>query len=328
LLGAAGTASAADFYEGKTISIMVSGGGTYDYYARMLTRVMPRYIPGKPNMIVKEMIGAGGLRAANYIANVAPKDGTEIAGVHGHIPTIPFFQPQGAQYDPTKLSWIGSATQEVYMGYVWNTSPVQSFRDAQIKEAVVGGGALGTASVDIPVLANEMAGTKFRVITGYATSRDIQLAVERGELNGHLGTTWTNILSGQPEWLKGNKIKVIAQFGKTKHPELMSVPLLTEFVPNPEDRKALEVFLSRQDTGKPYFAPPGIPKDRLDILRKAFDAAIKDPDFLADAEKAKLDVVGPMTGQQIEGFLAETFKSPPAYAKRINDIFDEFSKTH
>jgi tripartite-type tricarboxylate transporter receptor subunit TctC len=285
---------------------------------------MVKHIPGEPTLVVKQMRGASGLKAANYIYNNAAKDGTELAGTHGHIPTIPIFRPQGVHYDPTKFNWIGSATREVYIGYVWHTSPVQSMEDARVKSASVGGQAVGSMSIDIAVLANAMMGTKFKIITGYSGSAETQLAVERGELQGHFGTTWTNISTAQPAWLKEKKIKVIAQFGETKHRDLMDVPLLGDYVIKPEDKAALAAFLARQETGKPYFAPPGVPAERLALLRKAFNAAIKDKDYLAEMAKAGLDVLDPMTGEDIDAYVAKYAKTPKSAADRINKIFTDY----
>ena len=315
-------AFAADpFYKGKVISIHSSGAGSYEAYGRLLAKYMPKHIPGEPTIIVKNMSGASGLKAANYIYNVAPKDGTEIAATHGQIPLQQLFSTEGVQYDANKLSWIGSATKETYIAYMWNTSPVQSMEEARVKESIVGGQALGSMSIDIAVLGNEMMGTKFKVVTGYSGSAETRLAVERGEINGHVGTAYTTILSENPEWITEKKIKLIAQFGLTRHKNLPDVPLLLDYVIKPDDKQAVQLFLSRQETGKPYFAPPGIPKDRLEILRKAFDAAVKDPNFIADANKQNLDVIDPMNGPEMEAFVARMMKTPPAYGKRIDDTF-------
>jgi tripartite-type tricarboxylate transporter receptor subunit TctC len=315
--------AADDFYKGKTISIQVSGGGNYEAYARLMAKYMPKYIPGEPVMVVKNMQGASGLKAANYLYNVAPKDGTEIAGTHGHIPLLQLFNTDGVQYDSNKLSWIGSATKETYINYMWHTSPVQSIEDARVKEAIVGGQALGSMSVDIAVLSNEMVGTKYKIVTGYTGSNEVKLAVERGELNGHGGTT--SILRENADWIAEKKIKVISQFGLTKYKALPDVPLLIDYVIKPDDRRALELFLARQETGKPYFAPPGVPKERLEILRKAFDAALKDPGFLADVASQQLDFADPLTGPEVEAFVARMMQTPAAYGKRIDDTFKAFA---
>ena len=322
----AGDASAQqDFYKGKQISIFVSGSGSYEAYARHLAKYLPRYIPGEPSIVVKQLQGASGLKAANYIYNNAPKDGLEIAGTHGHIPTIPIFNDQGVQYDPNKLSWIGSITKEVYIGYMWHTSPVKNFAEARTKTAIVGGQAVGSMSIDVPILANAMMGTQFKVVTGYSGSAEARLALERGEINGVFGTAWTALNSAQPEWIKEKKVNIIAQFGFKKHKEMPDVPLITDFVIHPEDKKAVEAFLARQETGKPYFAPPGLPPERLALLRRAFDATVKDPHFLAETHKANLEVTDPMTGEDIAALVEKVSRTPPAYAQRIEDVFTAFS---
>jgi tripartite-type tricarboxylate transporter receptor subunit TctC len=322
----AGDASAQqDFYRGKQITIHTSGSGSYEAYARLVAKYLPRYIPGEPTIVVKQLQGASGLKAANYIYNNAVKDGTEIAGTHGHIPTVPVFNSQGVQYDPNKLSWIGSVTKEVYIGYMWHTSPVTKFEEARTKESIVGGQAVGSMSIDIPILANAMMGTKFKIVTGYSGSNEARLALERGEINGVFGTAWTALNSAQPEWIKDKKVHIVAQFGFKRHKDMPDVPLITDFVLDPKDKKALEAFLARQETGKPFFGPPGMPADRLAILRTAFDKAVNNPELVADAIKQELDVIEPMTGQEIEKFVAEMSKTPPEYAKRIEDALAAYT---
>ncbi len=326
LVWSAGAASATDdFYKGKTVTIVVSAAGSYDAYARLIARHLPRYLPGQPTVVVKQMVGASGLQAANYIYNVAPKDGTEIGATHGHIPTIPTFRGQGVQYDPTKIGWIGSVTRDVFMGYVWHGSPLQSMGEARLKTAVVGGAALGSMTVDIPVLANAMMGTKFKVVSGYSGSDEVRLALERGEIHAIFGTSWSSVMTGSPEWIAEKKIKVIVQFSEKRHPDLPDAPTLLSFVQKPEDRQALEAFLARQETGKPYFAPPGLPPERLALLRRAFDATVKDPHFLAETHKANLEVTDPMTGEDIAALVEKVSRTPPAYAQRIEDVFTAFS---
>jgi tripartite-type tricarboxylate transporter receptor subunit TctC len=320
----ASLSAAEDFYKGKQISIMAGGGGAYEAYARLLAKHMPKYIPGQPNIIVQNMSGTSGLKVTNYIYNNAPKDGTEIGAGQGHIPSLPLFNMQGVQYDPTKLGWVGNITKEVYIGYVWHTSPVLSMEQARQKESIMGGQSIGAMSIDIAILANVMMGTKFKIVTGYAASAETMLAVERGEIHGHLGTTWTNLKISHPDWLAEKKVKLIAQFGSKPAAELPDVPLMINYVIDPEDKKALELFLKRQETGKPFFVPPGVPADRLAILRKAFDSAVRDPAFLAEAEKGQLDVTEPMSGQEIETYVAAMNNTPAKYAKRINDIFASY----
>jgi tripartite-type tricarboxylate transporter receptor subunit TctC len=318
-------ACADDFYRGKTISVIISGGGTFDSYARLLSRYMPKHIPGNPAMVVKSMTGAAGLKASNYLYNVAPRDGTEIGGVHGQVPTQPLFSTQGVQYDPTKFEWIGNITSGLYVGYMWHTAPVQSMQDLLAKEAIVGGQSIGSLPVDIAVLANKMVGTKLRIVTGYKGAAEAKLAVMRGELNGEFGTLLAAIRLTNPDWLKQNRIRIIVQLGPKKNPALPNVPVLTDFVKDAQDRAAMELYLSRQITDKPYMAPPGVPADRVATLRRAFDAAVGDPDFVAEATKMGLEVDSPMSGEELARFVAAAAKTPPELAKRVNDIFSAYS---
>jgi tripartite-type tricarboxylate transporter receptor subunit TctC len=316
--------AADDFYKGKTITIHVSGGGVYEDYARFFAKYMPKYIPGEPTIVVKQLSGASGLKATNYLYNNAPKDGTELAAVHGQIPTMPFLDSTGVQYDPTKIGWLGNVTKEVFLGYMWETSPVLTFDDALKKESVVGGQSLGSFSVDLPVLTNALVGTKFKIVSGYTGSAETQLAVERQEINGHMGVSWTTIVHSHPDWVSGKKIRVISQFGLTKHKDLADVPLLLDYAKG-ENRQALELYLARQDTARPFLAPPGIPADRLALLRKAWSAVMKDPGFLAEVEKADFPISEPMSGEELQAFVQKMSQTPPAAAKLLNDTFAKYS---
>ncbi len=288
LSAVATSAAAEDFYKGKTITLFVDGASTYEGYARLLADYMPKYIPGQPTIIVKEMIGASGLRLSNYIYNVAPKDGTEIAGVHAQIPTQPLFSRQGVQYDPDKLGWIGNLTRETHVEFVWHTSPVQSIEDARTKQAIIGGQALGSTSIDIGVLGNALIGTRFKIVTGYSGLGETLLAMERGEINGGIAS-YTELTSGKSDWLRDRQIKIIAQLGLQKNKAIPDVPLLIDYIVDPEDHQALKLFLSREVTGKPSISLHRASRaDRLAILRTAFDAALADPDLEQEAAREKL----------------------------------------
>ena len=325
IAGAPVAAQADDFYKGKTISLIVSGAGTFDTWARMIARHMPKHIPGEPVMVVKSMQGAAGLKAANYMYNVAAKDGTEIASVHGQIPTLPLFNREGVQYDPTKFEWIGSVTRGLYIAYAWTTSPVQSMEDLMKRDMVVGGQSVGAIPIDVAVFANAMIGTKLKIVTGYPGAVDAKLAVQRGELNGEFGTLLTTIRSSNPEWFSQKMIRVIAQFGSTKHPDLPDAPLLLDYVKDPADHAALDLYLSRQSTDKPYLAPPGVPEDRLAILRTAFTASVHDPEFVAEAKRLGVEVDTPLNGEQVSTFIKKAVATPPSAARRISDVLNAFS---
>jgi tripartite-type tricarboxylate transporter receptor subunit TctC len=275
-------AVAQDFYKGKQITIIASSPVGYEGYARTLAKHMVRYIPGEPSIITQIMSGASGLTAANHIYNVAPRDGTVFAVTHGHIPTQPVLNPQGARFDPAKFSWIGSMTKDVYVGYVWHTSPIQSLQEAQTKELIIGGQAPGSMSIDMAILAREMLGLKLKIITGYGSTAETRIALEKGEIHSHFGVVWGSLKRENPDWIRDRKIKPIVQYSFQPHPELKDVPLFVNEAKNELDHKVLELMLARQETSKPLYGPPDIPGDRLAIIRKAFDATLKDPQFLAD----------------------------------------------
>jgi hypothetical protein len=223
-IGAAGQLAAADgdndFYNGKQIRLIVStdAGGAYDTYARLLAQVLREHIPGNPTIIVQNMPGAAGLKAANYIYNSAPRDGTVIAGTHSSVPTGPLTSPGAALYDVNRLSWIGSITSDPYIGYVWHTAPINSLEDAKSIEVVMGGMSVGTAGTDLSILAKEMFGLKFKIVTGYKASTDVKLAMEKGEVQGTFANAWSSVKAADPEFLTEKKIRIIVQHGSTDVP--------------------------------------------------------------------------------------------------------------
>ena len=321
---AADPALAEDFYKGKQIKIISSSATTYADYSRIMAKYMPRYIPGQPTMIVQLMPGASGLIAANYLYSSAPRDGTVIAGTHGQIPTEPLLNPDNVHFDAMKFSWIGSVTKDTFVGYVWHTSPVQSLEEAKTKELLVGGQAVGSMSVDMPILGREFFGLKFKIVTGYTGATETKLALERGEINGHFGTVWSDVKRSNADWLRDDKIKVVTQFGFKPHPELPDVPLFIDLAKTPEERQALELMLARQETAKPYFGPPEIPADRLAILRTAFDATMKDPDYRAEMASAGLVVEQPMGWQEMTTLVGRLQQTPPSVVQRLKSAFDKF----
>jgi len=316
--------AAEEFYKGKQIKIISSSATTYADYSRILAKYMPRYIPGQPTIIVQIMPGASGLTAANYLYSSAPRDGTVIAGTHGQIPTEPLLNPENVHFDANKFSWIGSVTRDTFVGYVWHTSPVQSLEEAKTKQLLVGGQAVGSMSVDMAILGRELFGLKFKIITGYTGATETKLALERGEINGHFGTVWSDVKRSNADWLRDNKIKVITQFGFKPHPDLPDVPLFIDLAQTQEERQALELMLARQETAKPYFGPPDIPADRLEILRNAFDATMKDPDYLAEMASNGLISEQPMGWQEMTELVARLQQTPPIVVNRLKAAFDKF----
>jgi tripartite-type tricarboxylate transporter receptor subunit TctC len=318
----------ADFYRGKQIKLMVSTepGTIYDVYARLMADHMPNHIPGKPSFVVENAPGASGLRVTNFMASQAPKDGLTMAAVHSSIPTAPLTSPEGARFDAAKLGWIGSITKDPFVAYVWHTVPVYTLADAEKVPFSIGGNAIGSAGIDLAILCNEMFGFKMKIITGYAGSLDTKLAMERREVDGTFGNGWGDINTTRPHWIKDKLINIFAQHGFTKHPDLPTVPLLIDYAKKPEDRQTLEFMLARQEFSKPYFVPEGTPAARVEILRKAFDATLKDPAFLAGAAKAKLPVEGPMGGEELAAMVAKVSATPDSIVKGIEARFEKFKQ--
>jgi tripartite-type tricarboxylate transporter receptor subunit TctC len=327
-IGLSLTATAAfaadDFYKGKNLTIIASGQGLYEDYGRIVGKHLVKFIPGNPNPVVQVMTGASGLTAANYIYNNAPKDGSVIVVTHGQIPTTPLLNPEGVRYDPVKFSWLGSATKDIFVGYCWATAPAKSMEEAKIIELKVGGQAPGSMSIDMGILAKELFGLKFKIITGYSGSNETKMAVEKGEIDCHFGNAWTSIKNSNPEWLAQKKINIIAQFGYKRHRELQDVPLFIDLATKPEDRQVVDLFLARQETAKPFYGPPGIPQDRLDILRAAFDKTMKDPDYLAEMKKLKLETEEPMSWQEALNVVSNLQKTPKSTVDRMYAIFEKF----
>jgi tripartite-type tricarboxylate transporter receptor subunit TctC len=327
LLAHAGDATAADFYEGKRISVIVSTppGGAYDVYARMITQYWGNHIPGKPSFVVQNMPGGAGVTLGNHIYNVAPKDGTVIAATHAGTPTAPLLTPSEVKFDVRKLSWIGSATKEPYVGYLWNPAPIKTYEEAKTKQVIMGSDAIGSAGVDMVLISNELFKTKFKMVMGYSSGPQVKLAMERGEVHGTFANAWTALNLAQPDWVKENKVTLIIQHGFQRHPDLPNVPMIMDQAKTTEEKQILEVELARQEFAKPYFAPPDVPADRLAQLRRGFDAVIKDPGFRAAAEKAGLPLESPMTGEELAALMNKLSETPSSVLKRINDTIDAFA---
>jgi tripartite-type tricarboxylate transporter receptor subunit TctC len=310
--------TAADKFKNKPFEIVVGydTGGGYDIYARALARHIGRHLPGNPNVIVKNMPGAASRQAANHIYNIAPKDGTVIGTIARGLPTDELLGSGGIRFESTKLTWIGSMNNEVSVGVAWHTSPVKTLEDAKSREMVVG--AISDSLLFAQVM-NAVLGTKFKMITGYKSGAEIGLAMERGELEGRMGWSWSSILSMNPEWIRDGKIKNLVQFSTSKHADLPNVPLVTELAGNENDRSLLELVFSRQVIGRPFVAPPGLDPETVQILRKAFDDTMRDPAFLAEMQKANLEV-NPIPGADVAALIDRLFKTPPDVIERAKAI--------
>jgi tripartite-type tricarboxylate transporter receptor subunit TctC len=318
----AGAQSPADFYKGKTVELDVgySVGGAYDLYARTIGRYLGRHIPGNPTVIVKNMEGGGSLRLANWLYRVAPKDGSVLATIGRGTGFDPILGQQGAQFDGTKFTWIGSANNEVSVCVAWNaTSGIKTFEDLFTKEMTVGGTSMSADTDQFPRILNGVLGTKMKIVSGYPGGNDVVLAMERGEIQGRCGWSWSSVISTHKAWLDEKKMTVLAQLALQKHPELPDVPLITELAKTDEQKQILRLIFARQVMGRPYLAPPAIPADRAEVLRKAFMDTMQDKEFLADAEKAQLEIT-PVGGEELQKLVTDVYATPPEIAKKAAAI--------
>ncbi|MGE5538529.1 MAG: Bug family tripartite tricarboxylate transporter substrate binding protein [Gemmatimonas sp.] len=312
-------ASAADVYSGQTINFIIGGnpGGGYDTYARTVARHLADHIPGHPSIVPQNMPGAGSGKAAQYMATVAPKDGTAIAALYPGAIAGPLLDDQTKwHFDPTKFVYVGSADSGQRLCLTWKTSKTKTFDDARKRKTIMGASQAGGSTRDYAYLLNHMAGTRFDVVSGYKGSVDILLAMERGEVEGLCGFDWSSLLAQKPDWVKNKSVNIILQMGVEPNEDLSKrgVPEVWKYVQSDDDRQAIKLIVSQQVFGRPYILPPGTPADRATILRAAFDATVKDKAFLADAEKARI-TISPTSGDKVQALVKELYATP----KRIVD---------
>jgi tripartite-type tricarboxylate transporter receptor subunit TctC len=310
--------SPADFYKGRTVELYVgySVGGAYDLYARTIARFLGRHIPGNPTVIVKNMEGGGSLRLANWLFRVAPKDGSVLATIGRGTGFDPILGQQGAQFDGTKFTWLGSANNETSVCVAWNaTSGISKFDDLLTKQMTVGGTSMSADTDQFPKVIDGVFGAKMKIVSGYPGGNDVVLAMERGEIQGRCGWSWSSIMSTHKAWIDEKKITVLVQLALRKHPELPNVPLIMDLAKTDEQKQVLKLIFARQTMGRPYLAPPGIPADRAAALRKAFMDTMADKDFLAEAEKEKLEIT-PVDGADLQNLVAEVYATPADIEKK------------
>lgn len=319
--GAAAQAPAA-FYKGKTVDMMIgySVGGGYDVYARMISRHLGKHIPGSPLVTPKNMEGAGSLRLANWLYNVAKKDGTVMGTIGRGTGFEPLFGHKAAKFDGNKFNWIGSANDEVSVCVVWNgRTKVAKFEDLLTMPITVGGTGAAADTDQFPRMINGVLGTQMKIITGYPGGNDVNLAMERGEVDGRCGWSWSSVVSTRASWIKDKKITVLMQLSLQKHPDLPDVPLITDLAKTDEQRAILRLIFARQALGRPFLAPPDVPADRVAALRAAFMATMKDPAFVAEADKAKLEIT-PVSGEAVQKLVGEIYRTSPAIVKRASEL--------
>jgi tripartite-type tricarboxylate transporter receptor subunit TctC len=315
---------AADFYAGKTIKFVVGAdvGGGYDIYARAIGRHLPRFIPGNPTVIPQNMPGAGSGRAAAFIHTVAPKDGTTIGALMPGAIIGPLLDDRSeALYDPTKFFYLGTADSGTRVCATFHTSAVKTFEDAQKQKVMIGASQAGGSTVDYANLLKHAAGAQFQIVSGYTGTADITLAMERGEVDGLCGFDWASLKSQKSDWVRDNKLNILVQIGPQADPELTKrgVPEVWKFIASDEARKAVEVVVAQQVFGRPYIAPPGTPEEQVKILRDAFIATLRDKEFLADAERSRIDIT-PASGDAVQGTIQKLYATPKDIVERAKQL--------
>lgn len=306
-----------ELFKGRKIVIYVSTGpgGGYDAYGRMLARHIGRHLPGNPTVIVDNMPGAGGRSLANFLYNAAPRDGSAIAIVQHTTVYDALFGEKGVRYDARKFTWLGSMASFTSVGLAWHTSGVKTIEDAKQKEIVMGSSGTGATSYQYTVLMNRLLGTKFKLLIGYKGAADMYLALEKGELEGVAGTDWSSIRNQYLRWVENKDINIFVQFAAKPHPDLPNVPLIGDLVSSPDDNTVLRFVFAGLEFPRPFLAPPDLPAPVVAALRRGFDAAVKDPELLADAAKAHFDV-DPVDGATVQRLVDELSATPRPLVER------------
>jgi len=318
---AASAEAVADFYKGKQIRLILgfATGGGDDTYGRLLARHMPKHIPGEPLFVPQNMPGAGSLTAANTIYNTAPRDGTAFGMTHRFVPLMPLLNVKGPHFDPLKFTYIGSMNREIGLCIAMTSAGFKSMDDMKTREFVAGTTGAGAELTTFYATISNMLGAKIRIIKGYQSSFEVNLAMEKGEIQGRCGASYSSIKSSKPDFLSEHKVDLLLQLGLRKDPELPNVPLLGDLVATGTDRQALELLLGPSEIGRPFMGPPGIPADRAAALRTAFMAALADPDLIKDAHVQHLDVE-PVSGPEMAARIAGFYREPAAVVARTREL--------
>jgi tripartite-type tricarboxylate transporter receptor subunit TctC len=317
-LPVASALSPADFYKGKTVDLYIgySAGGGYDVYARALARHMARFIPGNPTILAKNMPGAGSLVLANWLYNVAPRDGTAFGIIARGTAFDPLLGSTKAQFDASKFNWIGSMNDEVSVCVAWHTTGITRLEQVERNELTVGGSGPVADTDQFPKVLNATIGTRFKIVTGYPGGNDVDLAMERGEVMGRCGWSWSSVIATHKSWIDDKKINVLVQLSLSKHIDLPHVPLIMDFAKTEEQKQIFKLVFARQPMGRPFLAPPGIPAERVAVLRKAFMDTMKSREFLAEAEKMQLEI-NPVSGDAVQKIVQEVYRTPKAIAAAV-----------
>jgi tripartite-type tricarboxylate transporter receptor subunit TctC len=317
----------ADFYRGKTISMVigVSPGGDYDLRARLLARHMSKHIPGNPSIVPRNMTGAGGVTAANWLAKVAPRDGSAILSITQNMPFAQALGMLGVDFDARLFSWIGNTTDTPNVVTVWHASGVRTAEQATRKQLVIGSTGRGTGTYYYPVAMNAIAGTRFKIVTGYPGGNEMNLAMERGEIDGRGSMSWAAWKATRPQWIADKKIYHLAQIGLRRHPELADVPLLSELAKNDVDYQVMAFISAETEIARTIVTTSDVPAERVAALRRAFDSTMKDPEFLAEAQRSGFDI-SPVHGEHAQRIAISIVNTPPEVVARARAILESPEK--
>jgi tripartite-type tricarboxylate transporter receptor subunit TctC len=317
-----------DFYAGKQINLIVSSapGGSYDLFARLLVRHLPKYIPGHPTITVQNMAGAGGLRATNWLYSVAPKDGLTIGMINNTLAFDPLYGNKQATFDAAKFNWLGTPSQETGLLIVWHTVPVNTIEDAKTREVILSASGAGSTPAFYARVLASLFDLKFKLIPGYKSQTDSFIAMERGENDGNASPFWSSLKANYGHWLAEKKIKVLAYYGSTRIPEIPG-PFVTDLITDPEKRAIMELAQAGLAMGRPIAAPPGVDADKVAILRKALSTVFADPDYVAECAKLQLDCSMPRSGQELKAFVDRIYASPKGAVEKIRAIYMEGQKS-
>jgi len=310
----------AGYYAGKQVKMIIGlgTGGGYDLWARMVARHIGKHLPGNPTVISQNMEGAGSFRAASYMYGQAPKDGTVMALIARDASLGPITGNSGAQFDPTKFSWLGTTTTETNVCIAYNTAPVKTVQDLARRELMVGDNGAGTGTGNYPKALNQLLGLKFKIIRGYSSSADVVLAMERGEVEGYCESL-ESVHGKRPDWIPNKTVNVLFQGGVQPNPELKGVPFINDLAKSEDDRRAIEFLYAGQGIGRPFFAPPGLAPDVLKMLRDGFNATMKDPEFVAEAKQRKL-TLEPENGEYMEKLINRIYATPKLIVERVAEL--------
>ena len=320
LLATLPASAQSEYFAGKTVRMIIGlgAGGGYDLWARMIVRHIGKHLPGNPTVIAQNMEGAGSFRAANHMQSVAPRDGTAIALIARDAPLGPITGNPGAQFDPTAFSWLGTPTTETNVCLAHSRSPVKTVQDLLHTELLVGDNGPGTGTGTYPRALNALLGTKFKPVRGYKTSVDVQLAMERGEVEGYCESL-ESVLGKRPDWISSGTVNVLLQGGGAPHADLKGVPFVPDLAKSADDRKAIEFLYAGQGIGRPFFAPPGVSSQVLRMLREGFDKTMTDPEFVAEVRQRKM-TLEPVNGEGLEALIRKIYATPRPIVDRVANV--------